>query len=139
MGVADIGYAVAPDSRGAGLATAAVRLLSAWLAQAGFGPAIARVQCDHSVENPASCRVAVAAGFAREGVRRGFLPLRESGQPQAAIRRHDVCMHGLLAIDLTPARRVRAGVIVRDCTRSSQGQLRAGMARPGRSGRTRPG
>ncbi len=56
---------------------------------------MARVQLDHSVENPASCAVAEAAGFAQEGVRRGFLPLRDPDAP-FGVRRHDVCLHGYL-------------------------------------------
>ena len=36
------------------------------------------MQLDHSVENPASCRTALASGFSREGVRTGYLPLREA-------------------------------------------------------------
>ena len=55
------------------------------------GRGLERVQLDHSTENPASCRVALAAGFEREGVRRGYLPLREA---DGTVRRHDVCLHG---------------------------------------------
>ena len=92
--IADIGYSVHPDSRGRGVATRAVRTLTRWLSSDPDGPRLARVQLDHSVENEASCRVALAAGFEREGIRRAYLPLRD---PDAAggERRHDVCMHGL--------------------------------------------
>ena len=41
------------------------------------------MQLDHSVENEASCRAALAAGFEREGVRRGYLPLRDPTLPAA--------------------------------------------------------
>ena len=91
--VADIGYAVHPDSRGQGVATRAVRTLTRWLTVDDDGPALPRVQLDHSVENTASCRTALAAGFEKEGVRRHFLPLRDQDAPGGE-RRHDVCMHG---------------------------------------------
>ena len=91
--VADIGYAVHPDSRGQGVATRAVRTLTRWLTVDDDGPALPRVQLDHSVENIASCRTALAAGFEQEGVRRHFLPLRDQDAPGGE-RRHDVCMHG---------------------------------------------
>jgi RimJ/RimL family protein N-acetyltransferase len=59
---------------------------------------MARVQLDHSVENVASCRVALAAGFEREGMRRAYLPLRDPESP-TGVRRHDVCLHGYVAGD----------------------------------------
>ena len=96
LGVAELGYGVHPAARGRGVAQRALRLLAGWLLDPA-GRGLARVQLDHSVENPASCGVARGAGFAQEGVRRGFLPLREPG---GGVRRHDVCLHGLL---LTPS------------------------------------
>ncbi len=90
LAVADLGYVVHPDSRGRGVARRAVALLTRWLLDPD-GRGLARVQLDHSTENPASCRVALAAGFEREGVRRGYLPLRG---PDGVVRRHDVCLHG---------------------------------------------
>ena len=87
--VADIGYAVHPDSRGQGVASRAVRTLTRWLTLDDDGPALPRVQLDHSVENTASCRTALAAGFEQEGVRRHFLPLRDPDAPGGE-RRHDV-------------------------------------------------
>ena len=92
--IADIGYSVHADSRGRGVATRAVRTLTRWLTDDGDGPRLARVQLDHSVENPTSCRVALAAGLDREGIRRGYLPLRDPDAPGGS-RRHDVCLHGL--------------------------------------------
>lgn len=94
--VADVGYSVHRDARGHGVATRALRTLTRWLTVDADGPGMARVQLDHSVENPASCRTALAAGFAREGIRAGFLPLRDSSAPDG-VRRHDVCLHGLVA------------------------------------------
>lgn len=92
LGVADLGYVVHPDARGRGVARHSVVLLTRWL-MSPEGPELARVQLDHSTENEASCRVALAAGFGREGVRRGFLPLRG---PDGVVRRHDVCLHGTI-------------------------------------------
>ena len=71
-----------PDSRGRGIATRALRTLTRWLTTDADGPRLARVQLDHSVENPASCRMALAAGFAREGVRTAYLPLRDPAAPE---------------------------------------------------------
>ncbi len=94
--VTDVGYSVHPDARGRGVATRALRTFIRWLTEDVDGPGLARVQLDHSTENPASCRVATAAGLPREGVRRGFLPLRDADAPDG-FRRHDVCLHGMAA------------------------------------------
>jgi len=100
LGVADLGYVVHPDARGRGVARSAIVLLTRWLLdEAGRG--LARVQLDHSTENPASCRVALAAGFAQEGIRRGFLPLRGD---DGVVRRHDVCLHGRVTAPPLPGR-----------------------------------
>ena len=93
--VADVGYSVHPDARGRGVAGRALRTLTRWLTLDADGPHVARVQLDHSVENPASCRTALAAGFEKEGVRRAFLPLRDDDAPDG-VRRHDVCLHGFV-------------------------------------------
>ena len=66
-GAAEIGYWVAPWARGRGVATEACRLLAAHvLSQHGFERLILHTQ----MENAASQRVALATGFAREGVER---------------------------------------------------------------------
>lgn len=91
--IADVGYSVHPDSRGRGIAGRALRTITRWLTEDADGLQLARVQLDHSTENPASCHVALSAGFEREGVRRAFLPLRDADAPRGE-RRHDVCMHG---------------------------------------------
>ncbi|GAB3992297.1 GNAT family N-acetyltransferase [Nocardioides marmoraquaticus] len=95
MGVVDVGYAVHPDARGTGVASRALRLLVRWLLHDPEGPGAARVQLDHSVDNAASCRVALAAGMEQEGVRRSYLPLRDPEQ-SGGVRRHDVCLHGIV-------------------------------------------
>jgi RimJ/RimL family protein N-acetyltransferase len=65
---AEIGYWVAPGDRRRGVATAAVRALSGW---AFTRTGTARLELLTSWTNVASQRVALAAGFQREGVRRG--------------------------------------------------------------------
>jgi 8-oxo-dGTP pyrophosphatase MutT (NUDIX family) len=106
----DVGYGVHPDARGHGVATHAVALLLRWLITAANGPQAARVQLDHSIENPASCNVARRAGLPMEGLRRGYLALRDPAV-EAGFRRHDVCLHGLPAVDLPPPRRHRSAVV----------------------------
>lgn len=96
LSTVDVGYVVHPDARRRGVGTRALRVLTRWLTTDGDGPRQARVQLDHSVENLASCTVAVRAGFEREGVRRAYLPLRDPEAP-GGVRRHDVCLHGFVA------------------------------------------
>jgi RimJ/RimL family protein N-acetyltransferase len=93
--IADIGYGVHADSRRRGVGSRSVRVLTRWLLHDEDGPRQLRVQLDHSIENLASCRTARAAGFEKEGIRRGFLPLRDATAPDG-VRRHDVCLHGLV-------------------------------------------
>jgi RimJ/RimL family protein N-acetyltransferase len=94
--IADIGYGVHPAERGKRVATRAVRLITRWLTRDEDGPHLPRVQLDHSTENTASCRTAIAAGFEQEGVRRHYLALRDPAAPDG-VRRHDVCLHGYVA------------------------------------------
>ena len=69
----EIGYWVARDMRGRGIATRAVRLLSRHaIDQHGFG----RIEIHTDVDNPASQRVAERAGFTREAVLRGHRLIR---------------------------------------------------------------
>jgi RimJ/RimL family protein N-acetyltransferase len=89
--VLDVGYGVAPAARGRGVASRALRLLSDWLL-APDGGDVHRVQLDHAVENEGSCRVALHAGFAVEGRREAFLPLKADAD--APVVRHAVCLHG---------------------------------------------
>jgi len=90
FGIADLGYGTHPDARGRGVGRRAIVGLTRWL-MSPEGRDLERVQLDHSTENAASCRVALAAGFEREGIRPRYLPLRS---PDGAVRRHDVCLHG---------------------------------------------
>lgn len=72
----EIGYWIGPWARGRGAATAAVRTLSAH----AYATGTARLELLTHWENNASQRVALAAGFQPEGVRRGALPNRTGGQ-----------------------------------------------------------
>lgn len=63
---AEIGYWVAPWARRRGVATAATTTLAGWAFEMGFS----RLELFTARENAASQRVALAAGFSREGVRR---------------------------------------------------------------------
>ncbi|MEU5942634.1 GNAT family N-acetyltransferase [Micromonospora sp. NPDC047548] len=73
---AEIGYWVAPWARGRGVATAATRALSA----RAFADGVARLELLTPAENPASQRVALAAGFRHEGVRRSAGLARDGGR-----------------------------------------------------------
>jgi RimJ/RimL family protein N-acetyltransferase len=85
---AEIGYWIAPWARGRGTASGATRALASWAFACGF----ARLELLTDWENVASQRVALAAGFHREGVRRAALADR-CGQ------RHDAVAWSRLAID----------------------------------------
>jgi RimJ/RimL family protein N-acetyltransferase len=67
-GLAEIGYWIVPERRGAGLATAAVELV---VSQA-FAAGIERLQATVEPWNVASQRVLEKAGFDREGLLRGY-------------------------------------------------------------------
>jgi RimJ/RimL family protein N-acetyltransferase len=88
-GLWDIGYLVAPKARGRGVATRAVRLLSAF-AFAELGAE--RIEICAEPENEPSLRVAAAAGFTREGVLRRYRAVR-------GVRR-DMVMQSLLPGEL---------------------------------------
>nr|WP_221475473.1 GNAT family N-acetyltransferase [Sphaerisporangium rubeum] len=86
-GAVEIGYLVAPWARGRGVATAVVRALTEW----AFRHGVHRVELVTDLENTASQRVAMAAGFEREGVQRGAFP--------RAGRHDDVAAFARLATD----------------------------------------
>jgi ribosomal-protein-alanine N-acetyltransferase len=84
---------VLPEARGSGVATRALGAIADWaFAAVGFH----RLELDHSIQNPASCRVAVKAGFVPEGTVRARA-LHFDGW-------HDMHVHGLLADDPRPSR-----------------------------------
>jgi signal transduction histidine kinase/RimJ/RimL family protein N-acetyltransferase len=74
-GRASVGYWLAPGARGRGLATRAVRLLATW---AFADPTLERLELTTLVGNDASGRVALRAGFRREGILRRYLAFRET-------------------------------------------------------------
>jgi RimJ/RimL family protein N-acetyltransferase len=87
QGVAEVGYWMAAETRGRGLATRALRLASAWvLGELG----IERLELRADVDNLASQRVAEKAGFTREGV------LRAQRYNPRRGRRIDFVMYSLL-------------------------------------------
>ncbi len=71
---AAVGYWLAPEARGRGLAARAVRLVTRWAFT--VEPELVRMELLTLVGNEASGRVALRAGFAREGVLRRYLPFR---------------------------------------------------------------
>jgi RimJ/RimL family protein N-acetyltransferase len=87
-GIAHIGYWTAPEARGRGLTSDALRTVARWfLRERGA----ARVELVVEPANTASVRVAEAAGFTAEGVLRQRLVVRG--------RRADVVMYSLLPGD----------------------------------------
>ena len=91
-GGAEIGYWVAAEARGRGVATVATRLAAEWAFEAD--PELARLQLRADVENVASNRVAEKAGFTREGV------LRAQRYNARLGRRADFVMWSLLRSEL---------------------------------------
>ena len=88
-GIAEIGYHLAPEARGRGLATAALRLLSVWSLRT---LPVARLQLTTHLDNPASQRVAEKAGYTREAVLRAWADQRGT--------RVDLIMYSLLRGDV---------------------------------------
>ncbi|GAA5075835.1 RimJ/RimL family protein N-acetyltransferase [Thermocatellispora tengchongensis] len=86
--VSEVGYLVAPWARRQGVATAATRAVTEWAHRRGVG----RVELLADVENLAGQRVAMGAGFHREGVRRGGGLSRDG-------RREDLVAFARLASD----------------------------------------
>jgi RimJ/RimL family protein N-acetyltransferase len=72
-GVAEVGYWISAESRGAGIATRAVDLLVAWALTEG---GVHRVELYVEPENLASCRVAERVGCTKEGVLRDKAVIR---------------------------------------------------------------
>jgi RimJ/RimL family protein N-acetyltransferase len=84
-----IGYWVAPESRGEGIATRAVTLLARWsFDELGLG----RVEIKAEPANVASHRVAERAGFTREGLLRSHALIKD--------RRRDMVVFSLLPSEL---------------------------------------
>jgi len=73
QGCAALGYWLASEARGRGVATHAVRLLARW-AFAELG--LARLELTCGPDNEASQRVAERCGFVREGLLRSHVPFK---------------------------------------------------------------
>lgn len=73
QGCAAVGYWLAPEARGRGAATYAVRLLARW-AFAELG--LARLELTCGPDNEASQHVAERCGFSREGLLRSHVPFK---------------------------------------------------------------
>ena len=73
QGRAAVGYWLAPQARGRGVATHAVRLIARW---AFDHLGLARLELTCGPDNHASQRVAARCGFAREGVLRSHVPFK---------------------------------------------------------------
>jgi RimJ/RimL family protein N-acetyltransferase len=91
-GGAEVGYWVAAEVRGRGIATTATRAAARWAFRAV--PDLARLQLRADVQNVASNRVAEKAGFTREGV------LRSQRYNARLGRRVDFVMWSLLREEL---------------------------------------
>ncbi|WP_433210531.1 GNAT family N-acetyltransferase [Dactylosporangium sp. CS-047395] len=86
-GVASVGYWVVPAARGRRVATTALELLGAELFKT-----MQRLYCEIEAENAASQRVAMSAGYSREGVARGAGRRRDG-------TRYDMAVFSRLADD----------------------------------------
>jgi RimJ/RimL family protein N-acetyltransferase len=89
-GCAAVGYWLAPEARGRGAATHAVRLLARW-AFAELG--LARLELTCGPGNQASQHVAERCGFSREGLLRSHVPFKGA--------RRDSVIYSLLPGELT--------------------------------------
>ncbi|MGN6695149.1 MAG: GNAT family N-acetyltransferase [Aquihabitans sp.] len=87
-GFGELSYWVLPTDRGRGIATRATLAVVGW----ALGPlGLHRINLHHSTQNPASCAVARATGFAVEGTARSMLR-HEDGW-------HDMHLHARIAGD----------------------------------------
>ena len=73
LGRAAVGYWLAPEARGRGIATGAVRLLARWAFEE---LRVSRLELTCGPDNEASQRVAERCGFTRERVLRSQLPFK---------------------------------------------------------------
>lgn len=83
-------YWLAASARGKGFATSALLSVCDW----AFANDLHRLELGHRVNNPASCRVATAAGFQTEGIEREKL--------RYGVERFDVETHARLRTDPAP-------------------------------------
>lgn len=85
QGVSEVAYWVVPAARGRGVASRSLEAVTRW---AFDHMGLHRIQLDHSTKNPASCRVALKAGFHAEGTLRSQLRHADGW--------HDMHVHALL-------------------------------------------
>lgn len=90
-GVGWVSYWTAAAARGRGVAAEACRTMSEWAFQ---DAELFRLELGHRTNNPASCRVALAAGYAVEGLQRQKLAYDGV--------RYDVEVHARLVTDAAP-------------------------------------
>ena len=84
----EVGYIVAPEARGRGVAHRALSLLTRW----GFEElGLERIELRAELENPASLKVAERCGYVREGTLRGV--------HLKGVRRGDMALYSRLAHD----------------------------------------
>src|SRR5262249_45432202 len=85
---AEVGYLVAPEVRGRGVANRALKLLTRW----GFDDVgLERIELRAELENRASLKVAEGCGYVREGTLRGV--------HLKGVRRGDMALYARLAAD----------------------------------------
>ena len=85
---AEVGYIVAPEVRGRGVAGRALELVTRW----GFDElGLQRIELRAELANPASLKVAERCGYVREGTLRGV--------HLKGIRRGDMALYARLAAD----------------------------------------
>jgi RimJ/RimL family protein N-acetyltransferase len=89
QGRAAVGCWLAPEARGRGIASRAVRLLARW---AFDSLGVARLEFTCGPDNHPSQRVAARCGFSREGLLRSHMPFKG--------RRRDTVVFGLLPGEL---------------------------------------
>jgi|1186.fasta_scaffold99715_3 RimJ/RimL family protein N-acetyltransferase len=89
---AKVGYRVVPWRRRQGYAREALIAVTAW---AFADLQLERMQLEHSIENPASCSVALGAGYRFEGTLRAAYRSPDG-------ERHDEHVHGRLSSDRFP-------------------------------------
>jgi RimJ/RimL family protein N-acetyltransferase len=90
-GTGEVSYWVLPGARGNHVASRALRAVSGWLFD---DVGLHRVEVNHSTANPASCRVAINAGYVLEGTKRSEA-LHADGW-------HDMHLHARLDSDPAP-------------------------------------
>lgn len=87
---ASVSYWLSAEYRGRGLISRGLATASDW----AFSEGLFRLELGHRVNNPASCRVAVRAGYQAEGI--------ERGKVRYGVERFDVEIHARLATDPSP-------------------------------------